>query len=879
MTNYSISFKIDDYNPKIDFISYTNFKCLLIYEDFQLKISLTDNDYKNPKHLLKNIKSDLYYKITIFDDKIKTLIGVNDFIIPYKLLYKINPNESFTYKKEIRFMISQKSKNLLFSSINKIENMLIKLSAKIYKKQKLRKSSKKSDSINNNYLSPPITERTSFIQKNNKNLIKDKVVINKNKINKNKDEFLYSESNKLISTNDLSGNFFNTYSNIDDNDNNNITNNYINNISTINNIINQNYYCIDTNSRNDELKNNINNTNNLYINKNKDCYNNSEGKGKEVLGIRNKLKKRFHFNNGIINNMIINDKKEKKKYSVRNSKKKKSNNKALNKSKTRNIFNSYIKNKNGNILGSEDESNSSSLNRNRIIKFTNEDKKFNSCESYYIKQYMKTEAKKIKTKSIIRSFIDKNMKYQNKFISLSKDKYEKLLNKKKKYLTENILYKGIMPESLNMSQNIKEKNEIRIKRNVKSKKNKNDNSQNKNSNNNIINKVNNKINIKNINNNRCNKDILHNNFQIKVRKAKNKNNINIEKNNNYENEQLEIKKYDIKLSQYFILNNKNIRSIYLKLKENQKKLFYTKELFFSLLKKSNRLEEEKSFLFINKLLLNTNNSCLYKIIKKALRKEKRKEFRIFQKIFNLSDFSNEVPNYRENEKIIEQKIFKLQLCIINNLIKHYGNISHIFFDDISKKEKLKSILIKNNIIEKENKNSFIDLVSLDKINTSVKKIIKSTFNNEVNYNYNIIKEVQEEKESEKNSNTINSANNISSLNNDISDEILFIDKKESYCNEENPIFHIPIIKNTSNTNNFKNDYSNSLPKNNLKKECRNDINIKKNIRKELIGMDKKKFKGKELNFEEFGIDSYAQNKGLKKDNFFKIGFFNKKKKD
>ena len=880
MTNYSISFKIDDYNPKIKSISYKNFICLIIYEDFQLRIPITNNDYNISKHLLKNVKSDLYYKITIFEDTKKTLIGFNDFIIPYKILYKINSVELYIYKKEIKFIISKNTK----IPFNKIENMFIKLSAKIYKIQKNRKTSKKPDSINKNYISQSITERASFIQKN-RNLIKAKVVINKNKINKNKDEFLYSDSNKLISTNDLSGNLFNSYSNIDDNENN--TNNYINNISTINNKNNQNYFCFNTTSGKEELKNNKYNIYKLDAKKNINKNNNyKKNEGNRLLQIRNKLKKRYDINN----DTNFNNKNEYKKLSERNLNKNISIKNTITKSKTRNSFNNDLKKKYWNIIKSEEGSKSLRLYKNRIINLRNEENNTtNLCEEYSNRHYIKTEIKKIKNKSTIRAFINKNYKEKYKFISLNKDKNENLLNKKKKYLTEYLLNKALLSERLSLSQNIKNKNNsiFNSHKNIKIKRKKDNFSKNRNINNiqdlslSKIKKSKNKIDTTNTNNKKYNKDILYisnNNIQIKVaRKIKNKNNI---KKDNCENSQKEIKMNNLKLSRYFILNNKNIKSIYLKLKENQKKLILIKELFFSLLKESNRLDEKKSFLFRNKFILYNIKNSINKNIKQPLKQIKRKEYKIYQRIFKFYDFQNEIPKFKSKEQILDEQIFKLQLCIIKNLIKHYGNISQIFTDDILQKEKLKKTLIKNNIIEKENKNNYIDLVSFNKINSSVKKIIKSTFNNDVNYKFNIIQEVQDEKESEKNSNIINKTNNISSINNDdISDEILFIDKKESDYNEDIINCNNIKTKNISNSiNNFKNDYSNSIRENsNIKKEDKK--NIRKNIRKELIGINKKRFKGKDLNFEEFGFDCSDNNKIQKKENLFKIGFFSKKKKD
>jgi hypothetical protein len=229
--------------------------------------------------------------------------------------------------------------------------------------------------------------------------------------------------------------------------------------------------------------------------------------------------------------------------------------------------------------------------------------------------------------------------------------------------------------------------------------------------------------------------------------------------------------------------------------------------------------------------------------------------------------------------------------MIKTMIEHYGNISQIYSDDIEKKERFKNFLTRNNIIETENKNHRIDLVSLNKINSSVKKIIKNTFNNDVYYQFNIIKEVQEEKESEKNSNCINNSqsqnisrsNNVSNSIYDLNDEILFIDKKESNYKEDlnNKKKRKLSRNNASDESGLKSKQSNSpnsIEENNSKSSEQNikveDSYKKKNMRKELIGMHKRKFKGKILNFDEIGINCNSI-KNSRKDNYLKITFFNK----
>jgi hypothetical protein len=371
-----------------------------------------------------------------------------------------------------------------------------------------------------------------------------------------------------------------------------------------------------------------------------------------------------------------------------------------------------------------------------------------------------------------------------------------------------------------------------------------------------------------------------------------KKNINLnDEIDNLEYSQLDLKNYIIKLSEYYILNNKNIKSIYLKYKDKIKKLNLTKELFVSLLKKSNALEEKKSNSIINNFQTYNIIHNFNEKIKFPLIQIKKKEFKIYQRILNYSYCDNDIKEYKKNEKIFYEKIFNIQLNLIKNMIEHYGNISQIYSDDIEKKERFKNFLTRNDIFETENKNHIIDLVSLNKINSSVKKIIKNTFNNDVYYQFNIIKEVQEEKESEKNSNCINNSqsqsisksNNISNSIYDLNDEILFIDKKESNYKEDlnNKKKRKLSRNNASDESGLKSKQSNSpnsIEENNSKSSEQNikveDSYKKKNMRKELIGMHKRKFKGKILNFDEIGINCNS-NKNSRKDNYLKITFFNK----
>jgi hypothetical protein len=266
--------------------------------------------------------------------------------------------------------------------------------------------------------------------------------------------------------------------------------------------------------------------------------------------------------------------------------------------------------------------------------------------------------------------------------------------------------------------------------------------------------------------NKINNIVINKSFDNK--KINKKMTVNKIMNNiNYNVYQNKIKNFDIKIYEFFTLNNIKIKSYKSQIEKNIRYLAYYQDLFLSTLKKSNKLEEQKSTSLINNFILANIKNKMNEKIKYRILNTKKLEFKIYQKIFNVSYYDYDIYLYRENKKKIDEKIMNIELSMIKNIINQYGNISHIYGDDIDKKQQLKNIFIKNGIQEKEekDKNNFINVLTLNKINCSIEKIIKNTFNNNIKYKFNIIKE--EDKESEK--------SNISC--NDIRDEIMFIDKE------------------------------------------------------------------------------------------------------
>ena len=105
----------------------------------------------------------------------------------------------------------------------------------------------------------------------------------------------------------------------------------------------------------------------------------------------------------------------------------------------------------------------------------------------------------------------------------------------------------------------------------------------------------------------------------------------------------------------------------------------------------------KNFIHVN-LNKQANN-----ILLKQMPKIKLNELNIFKIIFNqkINNKNKIDPKLIINEKIKQQKQIQVLIGLIRNLIKIYGNLSHLFENDDNKKILIKSLFLRYNIKEKE----------------------------------------------------------------------------------------------------------------------------------------------------------------------------------
>ena len=99
------------------------------------------------------------------------------------------------------------------------------------------------------------------------------------------------------------------------------------------------------------------------------------------------------------------------------------------------------------------------------------------------------------------------------------------------------------------------------------------------------------------------------------------------------------------------------------------------------------------------------------------------------------------------EKLKQQKQMHILLKLIRDLIKNYGNLSHLYENENNKKILLKSLFLRYNIKEKEENK---DIKLIDIYNKMINEIKRENNKNKINQlkneEFNVIKEENETEE-------------------------------------------------------------------------------------------------------------------------------------
>ena len=310
MYTCNITIKIKDYNPKIENIPYQNYTCVFTCEDVEFQMPLIAQESDIFQHQMKNITTDLKYKIHILDHNDMTLIGMCDLLISYDILSQLSPPNGFVQEQRKKLFMDPKTKRKLFGSVMNAGDIYLDLYSEIYlckktnitkkkeiKKLKIQKNLRKVDGSPNalkkkQFMMDINSDRQAILNKiNNTAFTRNNNVLEKGKtkkiINMHTDDAINKGNNNIIN-NFQSNNSINCKEN-----------NFINKPKKNNNI-NKNVGLPKKNTKPNlsskkKIENNENNKiNNILINEfnsNPTNYNNIENKSNDEI---NPVKKNKH---------------------------------------------------------------------------------------------------------------------------------------------------------------------------------------------------------------------------------------------------------------------------------------------------------------------------------------------------------------------------------------------------------------------------------------------------------------------------------------------------------------------------------------------------------------------------------------------------------
>ena len=649
----TILIKIKDFIPKLSKVPYENFICIFTNDGFEGRISLMQYEYQNINHEIKDIKSDIIYKIKVLDIISKKMIGISEHCIKYDIINKLDIGTSINFINQIRIVPNHKNKQKIICNINHYSKLNLTISTEIIKFNKtpinyIIKENSEFLKLNLN-LPPKFNNRKKIsIKSEDKNYYNDKIRKLNTTMNKNNNKInlsLHDEKKEIsnIGHKRTKGELF------EEEDKNNINLN-------MHNITVQNYYTINSSTplnvnsvkskkiyiKKYFTKNNKNKLkeNKYIIKQNKTNYNSIKYK-KEYQSLTQRQKEKYDFNNSNID-----------------------------------YFSSYEINDKNNFTNK-----SIKVGRKRIFRIKNKQKKYNN-NSFKVINYsgMKNNVSfdniKINKNRFINTTIKKNVS-ESKIIS---DRINSLEISSYNMTFSSTVFKQKQKYNERLDSMISPKNNTLREFSIKSLKH------NFEPNYNSLTRL--KYN--------KSKDNFKDHKHIHIVNLKEKNKL-LQNNNHYLKE---CKNNCISLFKFYILLNKKMKKSYDSFNSSKSKYFLEIENLMNLMEKKNIIEQKKSenktkrYIYVN-IHSKINNQIILK-----MKNIKNKELNIFENIFNTFINKEDMLDQIYKDKISKEEKkneFNLYLDLLKNIIKYYGNISQVYNDNINKKLHLLHLLINNGI--------------------------------------------------------------------------------------------------------------------------------------------------------------------------------------
>ena len=765
MLTCQIIIKIKDYFPKTETIPFEDYICLFTYNDYEGQIPFLPDESKTIQHQIKNVSSDINYKVHILDYNDMSLIGMCEMTILYDILTQLTPPNGFIQEQQKKLLMDLKTKRKLFNTVINTGDIFLNIYAEIY----LISKSNFEHKSHNKYRKTLYQERPQCFIKYNFQIKKYFPGSNKNKsllINnttekQSLDDSKCDKSNfikfpkKKDALNNINYNTFNNNSKREFKNYSSKLQQKKHNKRTIMDLLEQKKIIEKKLNIVDEDKDsknvNSNHSENLLINK-KEGYLTEQNfnfpykmKLKNNYIINNNILKKNKSNTKMINNLL--NKNDKEKYN-NNRKKDDEFENNIEESTDKNPKKGF--NNNNNILGSSLSNENSNNNNSQFL----DDKFVYKPKNKLGKMAKAFNKKNPKNKNENENDINNNNINKNIYNNLSqKENSNTNINS---YINTSVLTSNSKEEEfLDIDKLILEKGAelrndfiIQLKgKNINHHKN--------------INSLNYKSNNQNLFNEFD--DSGHNEKLDTPHTEK------IQEDFFMKNELTQecIKNNCLRLIEFYSLLNSKLNKFSSKNEDIKKKSFIFKELFSYELKKNKKMINNSN---LNEFIYFIFSSIYEPINEKLLQlfhKIKNDESSVYQTLFNTFIKKEEISKYKEYEIYEHQTKIFLLLTTIKNLINKYGNVSQIFNENTNKKNILKQCLKKYDLTEKEESDN--EYVNLEELSNEIKiknENIKD-FNKDIVNKFKVIKEVDEEKEEEyeENSKEIEDMNNHQILKN------------------------------------------------------------------------------------------------------------------
>ena len=185
MSTCTIIIKIKDYFPKNDNIPYHNFICLFTNGENEGQIPLISKDSESYQHQIKNVLSDIKYKVHVLDFNDMSLIGMCEMTISYSIISQISPPNGFIQEQQKKLLMDLNTKRKLFGTILNMGDIYLNIYSEIYLSEKndmsiLSQNSKSTTTRKKNLISINNSEFRKKIDGSPRTVHKKKLIMEMN---------------------------------------------------------------------------------------------------------------------------------------------------------------------------------------------------------------------------------------------------------------------------------------------------------------------------------------------------------------------------------------------------------------------------------------------------------------------------------------------------------------------------------------------------------------------------------------------------------------------------------------------------------------------------------------------------------------------------